>query len=121
MVRAGCRYTHSGEGQCQQQGLGPTVGILSAMGGLLLACPSMATGSYLGTCMAVEASEESWSGKMQVQSYKGWVLEIPAVQESGPDPGPQATGACLSVRTPCLQDLTIGMCIAVEASDRSQA
>lgn len=74
VVRAGCRHTHSGEGQ-GQQGLGPTVGILSAMGVLLSACPSTATGSYLGPCIAVEASEKSWLGRMWVQSYRGPVCQ----------------------------------------------
>lgn len=58
VVRAACRHIHSGEGQGQQQGLGPTVGMLVAVGSLLSACSAMAIGSQLGTCMALEATEE---------------------------------------------------------------
>lgn len=70
VVRTSCRYICSDGGQGRQQGLGPTMDSLTAVGRQLLLCTTMAAGSCHG-CMAVKASDGGWARGMQMSSWRG--------------------------------------------------
>lgn len=70
--RASYRHTCRGEGQGQQQGLGPPAGALVAV----------AAGSCHRLRTTVEAGDKSWTGRGQMHSWRAYLHVSPEGQAS---------------------------------------
>lgn len=71
MVGADCKHVYSGGGQDKQPGLGPIVRALAVMEALAVGMYYHGFTIFPGCAHAVEASDSSQSGAMQIQSWRG--------------------------------------------------